>query len=283
MISKNPYQNLDPYLEEFLQAIQEPQRTWNLFRMALQVARIDNSELQYENSLAQVNRIRKKIRKHLRSRSPYSIIEHTNKVMFQNLGYYGNKNNYYDPLNSLMDQVLVNRTGIPITLSILYREITEKLDLQTWNVGMPGHFLLGFRSSGRNLYLDAFNEGRILLPDDCRAMMINLFGEKLKFNMSFLSPLSNSSTLLRMLMNLKQIYQKREEPVKLLRVLNRRIPLLSNPLTEILERAMTLANLKKYRMALKDFQCFIESTPGKSIRQAVESRITRLKILIETE
>ncbi len=247
--------------------------------MALHVARVGSGEVRDDQCLARVSRIRHKVLKRLHSRDPYSIIERTNEVVFQELGYCGNGEDYYDPLNSLMDQVLGRRTGIPITLSILYREIVGELGLPTWGVGMPRHFLLGFRASSRELFLDAFNDGRILLADDCRALLKDLFGEELEFDTSFLNPVPESVIVLRMLMNLKQIYRRRGESTSLLRVLNRRIPLLSDPLSEVLERGMTLVELEEYREALGDFRYFVENTPDQSMRQVVESRIDRIEML----
>ncbi len=279
MKTEDCYQRLDPHLGKYLQGLEQPRTEWDLFDMSLDVARVDDTDLQRDKCLAQVSHIRNKVERKLNSPDPYSIIEHTNEIMFQELGYCGNGEDYYHPFNSLMDRVLEKRTGIPITLSILYREVVGGLGLPTWGVGMPGHFLLGFRASSRELYLDAFNGGRILLPDDCRALLNDLFGNKIEFETSFLNPLPNSAIVLRMLMNLKQIYRSRAESVSLVRVLNRRIPLLSDPLSEVLERGMTLVELEEYRAALDDFRAFIEKTSDNSLRKVVESRIERLEIL----
>ena len=270
----------DPHLEEYLEAIGRPPRDLDLFDLSLHISRIGDPGLSVVDCREEVRGIRRRVEKRLSfQRDPYTIIEHANTVLYEELAYRGNTENYYDPLNSLMSQVLRRRTGIPITLSILYREIVGQFGLETWAVGMPGHFLLGFRASSRELFLDAFQKGQILLEDDCRAMCDRLFESQLEFDLSFLSSIPASSIILRMLMNLKQVYRGSGEAVMALRVLNRRIPLLSDPLPEILERGMVCVELADYREALEDFRFFVENTPDESMRQVIETRIGELERL----
>ena len=274
----------DPYLEEYLDAIGRPPREWDLFKLSLHISRIGDPELSMDDCREEVQEIRRRVENRLPSqRDPYIIIEHANTVLYEELGYCGNTQNYHDPLNSLMSQVLHRRTGIPITLSILYREIVGRLGLESWPVGMPGHFLLGFRASSRELFLDTFHQGRILLEDDCRAMCDRLFESRLEFDLSYLSSIPASAIILRMLMNLKQVYRGSQEAVMALRVLNRRIPLLSDPLPEILERGMICVELADYREALEDFRFFVENTPDESMRQVIENRIGKLERLAQGE
>ena len=274
----------DPHLEEYLRAIGRPAREWDLFDLFLHISRIGDPELRVDDCRGEVRVIRHKIEKRLPSlRDPYTIIEHTNAVLYEELGYRGNTEDYYDPLNSLMSQVLRRRTGIQIALSILYREIVGELGLETWGIGMPGHFLLGFRASFRELFLDAFHQGQILLEDDCRALCDRLFDSQFEFELSYLSSIPDSAILLRMLMNLKQVYRGSGEAVKTLRVLNRRIPLLPDPLPEILERGMTCVELTDYRGALEDFRYFVANTPNESMRQMIETKIGELEKLARGE
>jgi regulator of sirC expression with transglutaminase-like and TPR domain len=270
----------DPHLEEYLDAIARPPREWELFNLSLHISRIGDPGLSMDDCREEVRGIRRRVENRLPSHpNPYTIIEHANAVLYEELGYRGNTENYDDPLNSLMSQVLHRRTGIPITLSILYREIVGRLGLETWAVGMPGHFLLGFRASSRELFLDSFAQGQILLEDDCRAMCDRLFDSQLEFDLSYLSSIPASAIVLRMLMNLKQVYRGSKQAVMTLRVLNRRIPLLSDPLPEILERGMICVELTDYREALEDFRFFVENTPDESIRQVIETRIGELERL----
>ncbi len=270
----------DPHLDEYLDAIGRPPREWDLFDLSLHISRIGDPGLSMDDCREEVRGIRRRVENRLpSSRDPYTIIEHANAVLYEELGYRGNIENYDDPLNSLMSQVLHRRTGIPIALSILYREIVGRLGLETWAVGMPGHFLLGFRASSRELFLDSFAQGQILLKDDCRAMCDRVFDSQLEFDLSYLSSIPASAVVLRMLMNLKQVYRGSKQAVMTLRVLNRRIPLLSDPLPEILERGMICVELTDYREALEDFRFFVENTPDESIRQVIETRIGELERL----
>ncbi|MCY0863890.1 MAG: transglutaminase-like domain-containing protein [Sulfobacillus sp.] len=132
------------------------------------------------------------------------LIEAFNQYFFEDLGFAGNRDNYYDPDNSYINQVLDRRLGIPISLSAVYLLIARRLRIPVVGIGMPGHFLLQYNDS---LFIDPFHKGRLLNRGECvQFLMNNGFG----FHPAYLSPTPTRFMLVRMLTNLIQIYTNQD-------------------------------------------------------------------------
>lgn len=126
------------------------------------------------------------------------------------LGYVGNHANYVDPENSFIDSVLITRKGIPISLSVVYLLVAQRLGLPLRGIGLPGHFIVGLvPAEGEALYLDPYRRGQVLTHLDCIAL-VQQIGHP--FNVSMLSPVSDRYIFQRMLANLYQIYEQRRQP-----------------------------------------------------------------------
>ena len=134
---------------------------------------------------------------------PDRILETINEYLFEELGFVGNEENYYDPENSYLNRVLDRRTGNPINLCVLYLLVAKRLRLPVVGIGLPGHFICRFQSSATELYIDAFNRGRVLTKADCVQYL-------LKGNYSvrdeYLAAVSPRRLLLRICGNLHQIH-----------------------------------------------------------------------------
>ena len=132
------------------------------------------------------------------------LIEQFNQYFFEDLGFAGNQDGYYDPDNSFINQVLDRRLGIPISLSAIYLLIARRLRIPVVGIGMPGHFLLQYNDS---LFIDPFHKGRLLNRGECvQFLMNNGFG----FHPAYLSPTPTRFMLVRMLTNLIQIYSTQD-------------------------------------------------------------------------
>jgi len=135
---------------------------------------------------------------------PEGLIAGLNAYLFEEQGYIGNEENYYDPDNSYLNRVVDNRTGNPISICMIYLSISRRLQLPITGIGLPGHFLCRFQNPRKEIYIDAFNQGRILTKADC---MKYLKQAGYDFHEAFLIPASPRRILLRMCSNLHQIYQ----------------------------------------------------------------------------
>lgn len=128
-----------------------------------------------------------------------------NSHLFQGMGFTGNEARYYDPDNSYLNRVIETRRGIPVSLSVLYLLLAQRLRLPVFGVATPGHFLVGFRPGPHSCYLDAYHRGRILDLNEVRRMLARSGYE---FRPDYVAHCSSRDILVRMMRNLISIYEK---------------------------------------------------------------------------
>jgi regulator of sirC expression with transglutaminase-like and TPR domain len=146
-----------------------------------------------------------------RRASGEEAVKTLSRYLFTEQGFRGNSKNYYEPDNSYLNRVLDRRCGIPISLSVVYLLVGQRLELPVYGVGMPGHFLVKYESERYKIFVDAFNGGALLTEKDCaRFLMQAGYG----FEERYLYKSSPRAILARMLKNLVAIYSKLDESVK---------------------------------------------------------------------
>jgi regulator of sirC expression with transglutaminase-like and TPR domain len=142
-------------------------------------------------------------------------------ALFHELGFRGNATDYYDPDNSFLHRVLDRRTGIPITLSVLYMEVARRIGVAAIGIGFPGHFLVRVESTPRDLIIDPFHGGAELDGPALAALLQRMNGPDAKVDPAMLAPLPKAKILTRMLLNLAGIYGQRGDWFRSLEVLER--------------------------------------------------------------
>ena len=135
------------------------------------------------------------------------VLATINDYLFRQLGFVGNEENYYDPDNSYLNRVLDRRTGNPISLAIVYLFVGRRLKLPMTGIGLPGHFICRYQTSKTEVYLDAFNRGKILTKADCIKYLVHT---RHSLQEGHLAPVSARRILLRICANLHQIYAQIE-------------------------------------------------------------------------
>lgn len=130
--------------------------------------------------------------------------------LFVDLGFHGNEDDYYDPANSYLNEVVDRRTGIPLTLSVLTIEIGRRLGVPLAGVAMPGHFLLRDRVDD-SLFVDPFARGAYLDEGGCRRVFRALHGPDARFDPSYLDPVGAHTMVARLLANLRAIFAARQD------------------------------------------------------------------------
>ena len=127
-----------------------------------------------------------------------------NHYLFDELGFHGNEENYYDPENSYLNRVMDQRAGNPISMCMVYLSVARRLKLPVVGIGMPGHFLCRFQTTTEEaLFIDAFNRGKLLTRADCVKYLVHT---RDGFKESYIAPVTGRRTLLRVCSNLHQIY-----------------------------------------------------------------------------
>ena len=160
-------------------------------------------------------------------------------VIFGELGFAGNAAAYYEPANSHLDQVVQRRKGIPITLAVVLIEVARRAGVPLFGVGMPGHFLVGDRVDGQ-LFVDPFRSGTRLTPGECAHIFTTMQGSAAEFRPEFLLETPRSEILMRIINNLRIIYQQAGQTKQLVRVLELMILLPGAPPAERKQLAAAL-------------------------------------------
>ena len=166
-------------------------------------------------SVRQTERRIKELADRVRSRvhgmQTQAIIAHLHDVMFEEEGFIGNSQDYHNPLNSYLPAVLDNKRGLPITLCLVYKLVADRLGLQTWGIGLPGHFLIGCECNERLMLIDCYNGGRALSKDEAHQQIITQFGDESEWSDELLRPLTNRQWLTRMLQNLLNLFGAKDK------------------------------------------------------------------------
>src|SRR5438105_8295495 len=144
------------------------------------------------------------------SSSPSLIVSELNHLVFDDLGFHANAENYYDPANSYLNDVIDRRTGIPITLSLVYVEIAARAHLCAEGVGLPGHFIVRLRGDEWETLVDPFNRGVELTHQDCEQLLAQVYGKPVPLLPEYLQPVSKRAFLTRMLTNLQTIHLQQQ-------------------------------------------------------------------------
>ncbi len=206
----------------------------------------------------------------------YRSIAAVNYVLFRQYGFHGNRDDYFDPKNSFLNEVIERKTGIPITLSVLYMEVAERVGLMLDGVGFPGHFLVKCVGDGEEIVIDPFNGGEIKSREDIDKMLFDLYGGKVVFHSDFLAPSTKKDILKRMLTNLKAIYINRNDLVRSLSALDRLVILDPTSAVDTRDRGVVYLRLECYAQAREDFETYLRLRPDAEDAVLVREQLVRL-------
>ncbi len=266
----------DPY-QAFRQAVDRPEEKIDLGRAALTIALNDYPDLDIAAYLARVDELAVEVVHRCDAGAGhYQHIAALNYVLFRQHGFRGNRDDYYDPKNSFLNEVIERKTGIPITLSVLYMEVAQRVGLALDGVGFPGHFLVKCTDDGAEIVIDAFDNGEIKSREELGRMLERMYGRAVGLRPEFLQPASKTEILKRMLGNLKAIYLKANDLVKLLAVLDRAIILAPAGAEEIRDRGSVYSRLECYPQARTDFETYLRLAPQADDAAAVREQLISL-------
>lgn len=245
----------------------------NLAEAAFLIACTEYPFLDTAAQLARLDQMAARVRLDA-SASPLSNIEALNAYLFEEEKFAGNEEEYDDPRNSFLNDVLDRKKGIPITLSLVYAEIARRLGLRVVGVGFPGHFLVKYvvapRSDDRalteeiladDILVDPYHRGAILAREDCVALLKSHFGPEAEFHPDFLAASAPKEILARMLNNLKGSYFRRHNFPKVLTMIELALAIDPGSARDVRDRGMVYFAMKRYREALADFKTYLSLSP----------------------
>ena len=265
-------------MQSFLQETNKPDPQINLAKAALIYAKYEYPKLKIQDYLTTLDKISQRIKDKLpENLYPLKVIKTINQHLFQELEFKGNKTNYYDPDNSYLNQVIDKKTGIPITLSVIYLEIAKRLDFPMVGIGMPGHFIIRPEFENVGIFVDVFNQGEILFKEDCEIKLQEIYQQPVTLENHFLIPLSNQQILGRMLTNLKYIYLNRQEYPKMLRIIELLLQLFPNHPLEIRDRGLLYYQLRQWEKATTDLQLYLSILPTAEDAQTIRQLLQQMR------
>ena len=189
-------------------------------------------------------------------------IDTLNQFLFEDQGFSGNTGDYDDPRNSFLNQVLDRRTGIPITLAVVYIEVARRAGIRVDGVNFPGHFLLRFPLGPEDdhrsaVFVDPFHGGSILSETDCRSLLRRHAGDSVEFDPRFLAPATKQQILVRMLGNLKRLYVRMRSFPQGRAITDLLLAIEPSALQELRDRGLLSYYVNDYAAALRDLEAYL--------------------------
>jgi len=200
--------------------------------------------------------------------------------LFVEQGFAGNRQDYYDPRNSFLDQVVTRKLGIPITLAVLYLEVAWRLGIRAHGIGFPGHFLVSYRRGGETAVLDPFAHGAAITTHELNRRLRRLFGQggpTMANTPELLRPATRREIVVRLLRNLKGIYLNLGDHRRALGVLDLVLLFAPDAGLELRARAAVHQQLGMSRAALADLQRYLEVVPEAPDADTVRASIDQLR------
>jgi regulator of sirC expression with transglutaminase-like and TPR domain len=248
-----------------------------LARGALLIAKEEYPELDLAKYMDQLTALAREAEPMVnRGADTVERIQRLSHFLFAQKGFEGNRDNYKDPRNSFLNEVLDRRLGIPITLSVIYMEVGRRLGINLYGVSFPTHFLVKAVDERGELIIDPFYAGAILDLDDIRARLAQIYGQPVEVRPELLKAVNARAILSRILRNLKGHYMNGGDWPRSLSLLDRILMLEPRSIDELLERGAVYERLECFQAALDDFQSFLSQAPDHPSADPAREAVMRL-------
>ena len=262
----------------FARLVAGPAREFDLAEAALLVAAEDDPRCDVARCLKLLDEWGREGGARLGGESGADRIAAFNAFIFEELGFAGNRQDYYDPRNSFLNQVLERRTGIPITLSIVYCEVGRRAGLVAQGVGFPGHFLVRVGGeSEQSRLVDPFN-GVVIGEENCQELLDNMYGGQVPLRAEHLRPATAREIIIRLLRNLKGIYSEAHLHRRALAVVERILLLAPQAFDERRDRGALLVRFGRYAEAVTDLKTYLNFSPGAPDAEAVREQLKKMQV-----
>jgi regulator of sirC expression with transglutaminase-like and TPR domain len=267
---------MDAESRVFQDLVTTPDTAVDLGRAALAIARIQYPGLDPHEELARLDDLAARA-------ASEGAHEHGDRLgrlcafLFEREGFRGNADEYYDPRNSCLNDVLDRKLGIPITLSVLMIEIGRRLGLQLEGVGLPGHFIVGAQVESGRLYFDPFNGGAVVTPETAAEIASRAVGRPVKLEQAHWAPCSKRQIVIRMLRNLKTIYARQSEWDRALTVVDRLLLVDAESPTHLRDRGTVLVKLGKLHDGAVEWERYLTRYPSAQDADKFRQELRRVR------
>jgi regulator of sirC expression with transglutaminase-like and TPR domain len=251
-------EKFDPFVSEWISFSKNP--NYNLIEKCLKLAQIiEYPELNVSKYIEKINEMGNSLKIKIGEvKNPTYLISVLNEYLFDELGFHGAEEDYYDPVNSFLNVVLDKKTGVPITLSILYSEVAKHIGLDLRIVGFPGHVIVKYK---KEMILDPFYRGRLLTIEDLEKILNRNFGEDVEFVPEYLNEATTEQLLTRLLRNLKNAYTQSYAYDNAMKCTDMILGMQPESSEEIRDKGILEERLLRYDKALPLLNKYLELEP----------------------
>ena len=250
--------------EELARALDEPGQA--LAPAALAIARVEYPVLDPQPYVRRLERMGEAAAGRLERRGGARLdarVAMLNAYLYEELGFSGNRDHYDDPRNSFLHEVLDRRTGIPISLAVIYIEIGRRAGVRLEGINFPGHFLV--RAIGEqgveDLIVDPFHSGALLSEIDCRQLLRQHLGDEAAYDRALLATATRQQIVVRMLVNLKRLYVRMRSFPQARFIADLLLAVDPSALSELRDRGLLAYHMEDFGAALRDLEAYLRLVP----------------------
>ncbi len=250
----------------------------DLVEASLVIALEDQPGLAIDDYLRRVNDWTHAIQQRVvGSRDVERIVESINRLLFDEEGFHGEDEDYYDPRSALVSEMIDKHAGLPITLSILYLEISRRMGMDATGVSLPGRFLVKFSGEFGQIIVDPFDGGRVLTTIEIQKLLDSVYGGGVKLREHHLRSFSAREILARELAHLKSAYLARHDLPRAAASSDRLLILDENDPYELRDRAAIAAQMHAYHAAIECFERYLALMPHADDHARIREQIAYLR------
>lgn len=262
----------------FVELAQLPDERIDLTEASLVIALEEYPGINVRGYLEQLDAWSREIRKRTEgSRDVERIVEEINRFLFEEEGFHGEADDYYDPRNAYLNEVLDRHAGLPIALSILYIELSRRIGLSMTGVALPGRFLVKITGAWGEILVDPFEDGRVLSTAECQRLMDAVFGGGVQLREHHLRSASNREIVVKLLAHLKGVHLANHRIDGAVAAIDRLLILDDRDAYELRDRGMLAMQMHRYDEAIEFLSRYLELAPHADDRRQIRDEIDYLR------
>ena len=254
-----------------------PDELLDLVEASLVIALEENPAVDMNRYLGEVSGWAESVRERLAgTRDIERFVDTVNQLLFAEEGFRGEDDDYYDPRSALLSEALERHAGLPITLSVIYLEISRRVGVEAAGISLPGRFLVRLSGPFGVLVVDPFDGGRVLTTVELQAILDQLYGGGVRLREQHLRPFSPREVLARELAQLKAAYLAQHDLPRAAASMDRLLILDDRDAWEVRDRAAVAMQMHSYHQAIELFERYLTLMPSADDRTRVREQIAYL-------
>ena len=267
--------------QRFRELTQRSESELDLVEASLVIDLEDHPTLDIERYLRQVDDWSRAVRDRLTQRDVEHVVAAVNRILFDEEGFHGEDDDYYDPRSALLSETLDRHAGLPITLSILYIELSRRAGIDVAGVSLPGRFLVKFTGDFGQVVVDPFDGGRVLSTIELQRLLDEVYGGGVRLREHHLRSFTAKEILSRELAHLKAAYLAQHDLTRAAASVDRLLILDERDPYELRDRAALAMQLHAYAQAIECFERYLALTPHADDRGRIQQKIAWLQAWFE--